>query len=277
MNKLIKTTQITLMAALMATSTIAQDAPADLNLVVASVNGTEIYLGDVLALHSELPEEYTQQDPSILMPQLIDQLVSQELLGNEVDEENEILRFKKRQAERAAELNVVLDAHVAENLTDEYLKKTYDDAVGNVEAEIEYSAAHILLETEEAALDVKSKLDGGADFVELAKEASTGPSAPNGGDLGWFGKGQMVPEFETAVATLEKGAVSEPIQTQFGWHVIKLNDMREIPKPTFEEVLPQLTEYATQLLMDEKIKAVSAEADIEMIEGIDPALLNTTF
>ncbi len=277
MNKLIKTTQVTLMAALLATSTMAQDASVDLDQVVASVNGTDIYLGDVLALHSELPNELSQQDPAILMPQLIDQLVSQELLGEEVDEDNEILKFKKRQAERAAELNVVLDAYVEENLTDEYLQKTYDDAIGNVEAETEFSAAHILVETEEAALEVKAKLDDGADFVELAKETSTGPSAPNGGDLGWFGKGQMVPEFETAVATLEKGAISEPIQTQFGWHVIKLNDTRETPKPTYEDVLPQLTDYATQLLMDEKITAVTEAADIVKTEGLDPALLSSKF
>ena len=269
------TAKLSALAILCATTAFAQDV--NYGEVVATVNGDEIYMGDVLALLDQLPPEYQQQDPAQLMPQLVDQLVSQKLISDEANAEDEVLKYKLRQAERATELNSVLDAYIAENLTDEYLQTTYDEVIGGQAEAEEFNASHILVESEDAAKDVEKQLTDGADFAELAKTASTGPSGPKGGELGWFGKGQMVPEFEAAVAAMEKGAISEPIKTQFGWHVIKLNDKRVAEKPTMEAVADQLREFATQKLMEEKIASIKADADVKVIEGVDAAALKAQF
>ena len=154
--------------------------------------------------------------------------------------------------------------------------KAYEDQYADAKGPEEYNAAHILVETEDEAKALVETLAGGADFAELAKEKSTGPSGPNGGDLGWFGLGRMVPEFEQAVVTMNVGDVSEPVQTQFGWHVIKLEDTRTQDRPEFDEVRAELEETVRQEAVEAYIADLSAQVTIDRAAGdaLDPNLLN---
>ena len=131
------------------------------------------------------------------------------------------------------------------------------------------------VETEEEALEIKADLDGGADFATLAREKSTGPSGPGGGDLGWFGMGQMVPAFEAATISLEKGEISGPVQTQFGWHIIQLNDTRATQAPSLEELRPEITASLQREEIQNILNSATADADIQIPESqkIDASLL----
>jgi len=147
------------------------------------------------------------------------------------------------------------------------VEKLYQERLAT-QSGTEYKARHILLEKEDDAKQVIVELDGGADFVELAKERSTGPSGPNGGDLGWFSPNQMVPAFSEAVAAMEKGSYSkEPVQTQFGWHVILLEDVRESTPATLEEMKPKLENELKQKALREYMSDLQQQADIRINES----------
>ncbi len=155
--------------------------------------------------------------------------------------------------------------HVADSITDAEVKARYDKEVAALPKEEEVKAAHILVATEEEAKDVIKQLDAGKDFAALAREKSTDSNKDDGGDLGWFGKGRMVPEFEEAAFKLEKGAYTkEPVKSEFGFHVIKVEDKRVTPPPAFEQVEPQVR----QLVMRDKyfalIKKEKAEQKVEI-------------
>jgi peptidyl-prolyl cis-trans isomerase C len=166
--------------------------------------------------------------------------------------------------------NILFKKEVIDSITDEEVKARYDKEIAASPPEEEVKARHILLKSEEEAKDVIKELEGGADFVELAKSKSTGPSAKEGGDLGYFKKGRMVPAFEEAAFGLKAGEFTkEPIQSEFGWHVIKVEDRRESAPPELEQVAPQVR----QVLLREKyaalLDAARSDADIEIV---DPAL-----
>jgi peptidyl-prolyl cis-trans isomerase C len=119
-------------------------------------------------------------------------------------------------------------------------------------------------------------LDGGADFGGLAAEHSTGPSGPRGGDLGWFGKGQMVAPFEKAVMGMEAGTYTGPVQTQFGYHLIFLNNRRETSPPTFEDVRSELEVEIQNAAVEEHLRGLMAAANVIMpTDEIDPSILST--
>ena len=160
-------------------------------------------------------------------------------------------------------------------MTDEAIQAAYEDTYGNAEPETEYNASHILVETEEEAVALVTELEGGADFAELAMEKSTGPSGPRGGALGWFGTGAMVAPFEEAVVALEAGAISAPVQTQFGWHVIKLNETRIKDAPPLEQVRGDLEETIQTQAIEAHIAELTEGAEITRVtvEEVDPALL----
>ena len=160
-------------------------------------------------------------------------------------------------------------------LTPTALQAAYETRFENEEAAEEYNASHILVETEEAALAGKEEIEGGAEFAAVAREKSTGPSGPNGGQLGWFGEGAMVPSFEAAVIALEVGEVSAPVQTQFGWHVIILNETRAQERPTLEDVRAELEDGLRSTALEARIEELTAEAEIDQTgaEGIDPAII----
>lgn len=180
--------------------------------------------------------------------------------------------FKKRIAfltERSLH-NSYFQEKIVQTVTEEEIKERYVKEVAATEPEVEIRARHILVETKEAADAIIADLEGGADFIALAKEKSTGPSGPQGGDLGFFGQGQMVPPFEQAAFALEPGGITkEPVQTQFGFHVIKLEEKRERPFPAFEQVQDQFR----QVVFREKyVELVAKARDNVAIEILDEAL-----
>ncbi|MEM9425734.1 MAG: peptidylprolyl isomerase [Pseudomonadota bacterium] len=244
--------------------------------VVATVNGTEVTLGHMLVLRQRLPQQYQQLPPDVLFNGILDQLVQQTLLGESVDtlspSSQFVLENEERALRAAEELRTIVDAA----MTDEAIQQAYDEAFGNTDPETEYNASHILVESEEEAATLVTDLEGGADFAELAMEKSTGPSGPRGGELGWFGAGAMVAPFEEAVVALEVGAISAPVQTQFGWHVIKLNETRLKEAPSLEEVRGQLQESIQTQAVEARVAEVTEGADITRItlEEIDPTVLN---
>ncbi|MEZ5667519.1 MAG: peptidylprolyl isomerase [Alphaproteobacteria bacterium] len=238
---------------------LAQDGAApNPETVVATVGGDEITLADVVQLYQELPEQYRQIPFEMIYANLLENAIDSHLLiaaarsaGMENDPQvvDAVARFTERVMQQA-----YLDNEIQSQLTDEVLQARYDEQIGAAPEEFEVRASHILVETKEEAEEIIGLLDGGADFATLAAERSTGPSGPSGGDLGYFGAGptRMVPEFEQAAFALEIGHYSEePVQTQFGWHVILVTDKRAVEKASFEEVRDQLRgEMANQVVTD---------------------------
>jgi peptidyl-prolyl cis-trans isomerase C len=251
-------------------------APMTLDTVIASVNGTEITLGHMLVLRARLPQEYQQLEPQVLFDGILDQLVQQTVLGQEAGELDSVNKLLLANEERALLSSQVIAETARAATTDEAIQAVYDAEYASAGGEMEYNASHILVETEDEAKAIVAEIEGGADFATLATERSTGPSGPSGGDLGWFGAGMMVEPFETAVFALEPGQVSAPVQTQFGWHVIRLNETREKPAPTLDEVRDQIVEQIQRAAVEAQVNALQAEADITLPEpgSIDPAVLN---
>ncbi len=243
--------------------------------VIATINGTEITLGHVIMLRRQLPEEYRNLPNDVLWEGIMSQLVEQTLLAGQVSEDDipsevQLAIENEKRAQLAA---AHIDKIINRDITDEALEALYAEATAEMVPTPEFNGSHILVETEEEALALIETLEGGADFAELAMEKSTGPSGPNGGDLGWFGLGMMVPEFELAVTGLEIGGVSAPVQTQFGWHVVKLDDARETPVPSLDDMRPQLMEQLRQKSVQAEIEALTEAAEITRVEDIDPALM----
>ncbi len=246
--------------------------------VLATVNGTDITLGHVIVLRNQLPEQYQSLPDDVLFEGIVSQLIEQTLLADyakanitEIPREVGLSLDNERRALYSA---VEINAIAARDISDEAIKAAYDAQYGNVAPEPEFNASHILVETEDEAKAIIEQLNNGADFAELAKEKSTGPSGPNGGELGWFGLGQMVEPFEAAVVNMEVGAISAPVQTQFGWHVLTLNDKRTKPVPTLEETRVALMESLRKAAVAEEIAKLKEGADISRPDTtIDPALM----
>lgn len=251
----------------------AQDSttPAyDATTVVAQVNDHTITLGHMIALLDRLPERYRELGDEVLFPGILDQLIDQALISDSLSTATESDPARVRltmENERWALLsNLVVEQIAAKGVSDEDLQAAYDNKYGDVEPTREFNASHILVETSEEALVLVESLNGGADFAELAKEKSTGPSGPNGGALGWFGLGAMVPPFEQAVVGMEVGAVSDPVQTQFGWHVIKLNETRDVPPPSLDDVRSELTDTLLRGVVDAELAGLRDAASVEKPE-----------
>jgi len=172
--------------------------------------------------------------------------------------------------------SVVINELRTNAVTERALQAAYAAKFPVGSGEQEYKASHILVETEQKARELLALLDGGADFSGLATEHSTGPSGPRGGDLGWFGKGQMVAPFEKAVMGMEAGTYTGPVQTQFGYHLIFLNDRRETSSPAFEDVRSELEVEIQNAAVEEHLRGLMATANVIMpTEWIDPSILST--
>lgn len=263
------------LAAAVALPVTAQDEPS-VDTVVATVNDTEITLGHMLVARASLPQQYQQLPDDVLFQGILDQLVQQTALADSFTGElPPRVTLSIENETRSLTAGEAIEGVMAEDVSDEELQAAYDAQFKDAEPEKEFNASHILVETKEEADAIKAELDGGADFAELAKEKSTGPSGPGGGSLGWFGPGMMVPEFEEAVAGMEAGGVSEPVETQFGWHVIKLNETRTGEAPVLEDVREELETQVRQTKVQEAIESLTeaAEVDRSAAEGIDPTVL----
>ena len=221
---------------------LAQDAP---KITVATVNGEDIFLEEVMALRDRLPADLRQQPMETYFDRLVDDIIDSRLAAAAGDEagltENpEILRQMSIAAQRVLAEAWISD-EIRKRVTDAELKAAYDTYIADTGSRQEVKARHILVAERQTAEDIIIQLAGGADFISLAKEKSTGPSGPNGGDLGYFGRGAMVPAFETAAFDLDIGQHSQtPVQTQFGWHVILLEDKRTAEPPSYATLQQQL-------------------------------------
>lgn len=268
-----------ILAVLLATAlpfaALAQDKGAD--TVVATVNGTPITLGEMIVM-----KEAASQDPQMgqmenaaLYEIMLDQLIQQTAVADAGKENAGVraqLEIQRRNTLAAAAITEVTKAQP----TDAEIQAAYDGLFAAAEPTTEYSAAHILVETEDKAREIKAQLDGGADFGTLAEQNSTGPSGPNKGDLGWFSADQMVVPFADAVKAMEKGQISDPVQTDFGWHVIRLNDTRMRDAPKLEDVREQVSQMVLRDKVQAEIERLTEAATVEKVEGIDPALLDKT-
>ena len=264
---------LALLAAAWAVPATAQDAAT----VVATVNGTQITLGHLAALRAQLPAQYQQLPADVLFRGLLDQVIQQTALSQSaeklVTKRDELTLENDRRAYLAG---LVLQDAVKGAITDEAIQAAYDAKYKNAEPGMEYNASHILVKTEEEAKKLKDDLDKGADFAELARQHSTDGAAAGGGSLGWFGPGMMVKPFEDAVVAMKAGEIGGPLQTQFGWHLIKLVETRAAEAPALDDVREELAAELEQAAVEARIAAATEGATVtRSTDGLDPALLDS--
>ncbi len=258
-------------------ATPAQDVTRD--TVVATVNGTNITLGEVIVAATQLPAQYQQLPPDVLFSGVTDQLIQQELLAQSATGEPASLAIALANQRRSILANDVIGDVVVSAVTEEAVQAAYDAQFANVEPATEWNASHILVGTQEEAQAVIDRLNAGEDFAAVAQEVSTDTgSGAQGGELGWFGAGMMVPEFEQGVSGLEPGAVSEPIQSQFGFHVIRLNETRPQEAPALDEVRSEIEAQVQQEAIEARIVELESAAEVTRPEPgqFDPAVLSDT-
>ncbi|MEH6404473.1 MAG: peptidylprolyl isomerase [Sneathiella sp.] len=254
----------------MGASATEESADPD-DAVVASVDGTDIRESQVKRMFESLPEQYRQAPYAFIKGQLIEQLVNMRLVQNaaQVEKVDVDQEFLGRVSDVKLQLlqEFYLQQKIEAAVTDITLKAEYEKAIAEFKTVEEVSARHILLKEEAQAKDVIAKLDAGGDFVALAKEFSTGPSGPQGGDLGFFVKERMVPEFAEAAFKLEKGKyTAEAVKTQFGWHVIKLDDRRNTQPPAFDTMRKQLSDTLSTTTVTALIESLKAAATVNVVE-----------
>ena len=254
----------------------AAEAPAPVSpeAVVATVGGEDITEADLSFAAEDLTAELQQMPPEQRKPFLLRVLIDMKVMAKAGKDAGmaETPLFQQRLAylEDRALRRAYFAETIANSVTEEAVRADYDKFVAEFVPTEEIRASHILVASEEEAKAVKAELDGGADFATLAKEKSIDPGAANGGDLGFFAKGMMVAPFEAAAYALtDIGQVSEPVQSQFGWHVIRLEEKRQSAPPAFEEVASQLQQ---QLLMTTFDDTVARLMDGVAIDIPDEAL-----
>lgn len=238
------------------------------NPVVARVNGHEIRWAEVVSSADDLPARYREQIESVF-PALLDRLVDLRLLADAARAEGlgEDAALRRRIAAYEDRLlsGALLERYLAENVTTAALRERYDALVAARRGDREIRARHILVDSREAAAAAIARLDAGEVFISLATELSQGTSAPRGGDLGYFHPSRMPPAFAEAVLALEPGEYSrEPVETEFGWHVILLVDRRADDIPSFLDMQDKLREDATKLAVDRLLLALRQDAALEM-------------
>lgn len=258
---------------------VAAQDETTVDTVVATVNGKDITVGHMIVARASLPEQYQQLPDEVLFSGILDQLIQQTALADTYTGDLPArVTLSIENETRSLTAGEVIEGVMAQPVPDGALQTAYEEQYANAEEGEEYSASHILVETEEEAQAIVEELADGADFAETAIEKSTGPSGPSGGSLGWFGAGMMVPDFEAAVVDMEVGAVSDPVKTQFGWHVIKLDEKRITEAPTFESVREELDLQLRQTLVQAEIEKITAEAEVnkDASVGIDPTVTKNT-
>jgi len=259
----------------LATASLAEDTP-NAETVVASVNGKTITLGEMIMMKGSLPQQFAQLPDEMLFDGILNQLVQQALLAESITTPPARVEIALKNERRQLLAAEAIDALLAAQMSDEAVQAAYDAKYADAQPETEWNASHILVETEEKAAELAKQARDGADFAELAKANSTGPSGPNGGQLGWFGTGMMVPAFEQAVAAMQAEQVSDPVQTQFGWHVIRLNETRMAAAPDLAEVRPEIEAELQQKLIEEQLAKLAQGANIDQsaAAGLDKSLLS---
>ena len=260
-------TAFSLLAAGAAAVSFAAASAAD-DPVVARINGQELHRSDVEAAQRGLPQQIQQMPLESIYPMLLDQMVNGKLLSDagrqeKLDQDPEVKKQLARVEDRVLQ-QAYIGKEVEKAATDDKLKAKYEQYVKDNPPKEEVNARHILVEKEADAKAIIADLNKGADFADLAKKKSTDPAAQNGGDLGWFSREEMVPEFSDAAFKLKKGEYTkEPVKTQFGYHVIKVEDRRMGQPPSFDEAKEELTSSIAREVINDKIKSLRDQAKVE--------------
>ena len=235
--------------------------------VIATVNG-EPLTQQVLDVYNRQRAAKGVQPDADNTDAALNELIALELMRQEAissgADTDPVISATLNQLERSTLAGAAIKAFMANSeVSDAEVREMYDSNIGKPGTE--YYARHILVETEEEAREVIKLLDADGDFAELAKEKSTGPSGPQGGLLGWFSSGQMVKPFSDATAVLEKGSYTrEPVKTQFGWHVIRLEDTREGTPPPFDDVKDRLKMMITNQKLQQHVEQARNSATIDI-------------
>ena len=268
----------TMMAATALSPALAQDAaPAPAapavavapETVVATVAGSPITEADLSFAAEDLAQELQQMPPdqrkAFLLRVMIDMKVMAQAGADAGMADTPLFQQRLDYLRDRSLRRAYFAEQIAAGVTEEAVRAEYDSFVAAFTPEPEIRASHILVPTQEEAQAVKAELDGGADFATVAKEKSIDPGAANGGDLGFFGAGSMVAPFETAAFALtDIGQVSDPVESQFGWHVIRLEEKRESTPPAFEQIAPQLQQQLLMTTFDDTVAELMDGVEIDI-------------
>ncbi len=247
----------------------SEEAKKTVDPVVAVANGHKIYRSEVTNMMKSLPAQ-PGMDMNMMFPMIIDQLINDKLLSDKISKSKlatdpEVIE-KTKEIKNQVMKSVYMEREIGKIITEDKVKAEYNKMAEKVKKDsgMEVSARHIIVKTEAEAKAIIKELDGGADFIELAKTKSTGPSGPRGGDLGYFGKKAMVKPFADAVFAMKKGEYTKtPVKTQFGYHVILQEDMRKKKAPKYTEVKDQIKTGLIQQEIQNVMKTIRKDAKIK--------------
>ena len=262
----------TALIASLSTAVIAQDA----DTVVATVGETDITLGQMIITRAQLPQQYAQLPDEVLFQGVLDQLIQQQLLADAMGKAPARVEYALQNERRTLLAGELINKISSEAVTDEAIQAAYDARFADATPATEYNASHLLVETEEEAIAAKARVEAGEEFADVARDVSTGPTGPNGGNLGWFSEGQMVPAFEAAVVSMEVDGLSDPVQTQFGWHVITLNESHDSSLPSLDSVRQELAGEIQEAAVQELLAELEEANPVERpdADAFDPALIS---
>jgi peptidyl-prolyl cis-trans isomerase C len=255
--------------ALLLGATVPASAQQD-DPVIAKVNGVEVRASDLALIEEELgnnvPPIPGAAKREFLLAQIADMIIiAKAAEAKKLADSND---FKRRLqfARNKLLMEMFLQGETKGAVTDAALKKAYEEGIKQIAEDKEVRARHILVESEDEAKAILEEIKKGGDFAELAKQKSKDPSKADGGDLGYFGKDQMVPEFADVAFKLEKGKISDPVKTEFGWHIIKVEDKRDRAVPEFDKVKDQLETYVMRQAQEEILNKLRQAAKVERVE-----------
>ena len=235
------------------------------------VNGKVIKFGSAIIAFSKIQQRNVNFDKNTIFSQIVQQLVNEELLSQKIDKENKLTLLALEHEKRSAKAAQMVSKILKNFPNDELVKSAYQNLTNELKGSLEYNASHILVKEESQAKTIRKDISNGKNFEALAKEHSIGPTGKNGGNLDWFDLGSMVPEFSTALMVLSEGDISQPVQTNFGWHLIKLNKTREKKIPEFKEIKAQLIQNLRQKKINDYLNSLSENSEISFVgRNINP-------
>ena len=235
------------------------------------VNGKIIKFGSAIIAFSKLQQRNINFDKNTIFSQIVQQLVNEELLSQKIDKENKLTLLALEHEKRSAKAAQMVSKILKNFPNDELVKSAYQNLTNDFKGSLEYNASHILVKEEGQAKTIRKDISNGKNFEALAKEHSIGPTGKNGGNLDWFDLGSMVPEFSTALMVLSEGDISQPVQTKFGWHLIKLNKTREKKIPEFQKIRAQLVQNLRQKKINDYLNSLNENSEINFVgKNIDP-------
>ena len=245
---------------------------APIDLVVATVNGEPIMESDIKAFYKNLPSQYQQVPLEQIRSQLIERLIEQAIVANAARKEGYHKRPDVQRRLATVTQSILNDVYIAEKIkaavTDAKVKDQYQKSIALESKTDEVRARHILMKTKPEAMAIIADIKGGADFAAVAKAKSTGPSGRNGGELGYFGFKQMVPPFSKAAFALKPGEfTTEPVKTQFGWHIIKVEDRRVAGSQNFEQASQKIRQELSQQAYKDTLAGLRAKTRIDVMGG----------